>query len=157
MTASAWTPARIDRLRMLWLEGQTAEQIAADLKNGISRSAVLGKVHRLGLTAGRPGRPAVSKPPRPRPPADAEARPGTLRDPAPVPPALLPPSPVAEGVTLLALRRDQCRWPLGDACTGLLFCGLPVARGAFCAGHAAAAYRSPPGGTASLLALAGLA
>jgi len=47
-----WTEQRIEILRKLWGQGQTASQIAA-LLGGISRNAVIGKAHRLGLT-GRP-------------------------------------------------------------------------------------------------------
>ena len=47
-----WTEQRIDTLRKLWGQGQTASQIAAIL-GGITRNAVIGKAHRLGLT-GRP-------------------------------------------------------------------------------------------------------
>ena len=47
-----WTEQRIDILRKLWGQGQTASQIAAIL-GGITRNAVIGKAHRLGLT-GRP-------------------------------------------------------------------------------------------------------
>ena len=80
MTASAWTDDRIGRLKTLWLAGQTAEQIALDLANGITRSAVLGKVHRMGLSAGRPGRPPKRpgtgpKPPRLAPTGSLAARP----------------------------------------------------------------------------------
>ena len=59
MTASAWTEDRVGRLKTLWHEGQTAEQIARDLANGITRCAVLGKVYRMGLSAGRPERPVA--------------------------------------------------------------------------------------------------
>lgn len=77
MTASAWTDDRIGRLKKLWLEGQTAEQIARDLANGITRSAVLGKVHRMGLSAGRSGRPPKRPAVGPKPPrlAPANSRP----------------------------------------------------------------------------------
>ena len=47
-----WTEQRIETLRKLWGQGQTASQIAA-LLGGITRNAVIGKAHRLGLT-GRP-------------------------------------------------------------------------------------------------------
>jgi GcrA cell cycle regulator len=47
-----WTEQRIEVLRKLWGQGQTASQIAAIL-GGITRNAVIGKAHRLGLT-GRP-------------------------------------------------------------------------------------------------------
>ena len=61
----SWTDERVEQLRKLWLDGKSASQIAAELSNGITRNAVIGKVHRLGLS-GRvksPGQPA----PRPRP------------------------------------------------------------------------------------------
>ena len=46
-----WTEERVDRLKKLWSEGLSASQIAAQL-GGVSRNAVIGKVHRLNL----PGR-----------------------------------------------------------------------------------------------------
>jgi GcrA cell cycle regulator len=141
MTASAWTDDRIGRLKTLWLEGQTAEQIARDLANGITRSAVLGKVHRLGLSAGRAGRPpkraAVS--PRPPRPAPSRARPDT-------PILCSPPAPVQSGlVNVLSVRRYECRWPFGEPGTAeFSLCGRPIIRGAFCGSHAALAYRPAP-------------
>ncbi len=47
-----WTPEKTEQLKKLWNEGHTASQIAAMLGDGISRNAVIGKSHRLGL-AGR--------------------------------------------------------------------------------------------------------
>ena len=44
----SWTDERIDRLKAMWTEGSTASQIAEDL-GGVSRNAVIGKAHRLGL------------------------------------------------------------------------------------------------------------
>ena len=46
----SWTDERIDRLKAMWTEGATASQIADDL-GGVSRNAVIGKAHRLGLDA----------------------------------------------------------------------------------------------------------
>ncbi len=46
----SWTDERIDRLKALWTEGNTASQIAEAL-GGVSRNAVIGKAHRLGLEA----------------------------------------------------------------------------------------------------------
>ena len=48
----SWTDERVDLLSRLWLEGKSASQIAAALGGGLTRNAVIGKVHRLGL-AGR--------------------------------------------------------------------------------------------------------
>ena len=49
-----WSEERVELLTKLWAEGLSASQIAARL-GGVSRNAVIGKVHRLGL-AGRSGR-----------------------------------------------------------------------------------------------------
>ena len=46
----SWTDERIDRLKAMWEKGMTASQIAEDL-GGVSRNAVIGKAHRLGLDA----------------------------------------------------------------------------------------------------------
>jgi GcrA cell cycle regulator len=46
----SWTEERIDQLKRLWGQGMTASQIAEDL-GGVSRNAVIGKAHRLGLEA----------------------------------------------------------------------------------------------------------
>src|SRR5687767_15184090 len=53
----SWTDERIDRLKSMWAEGSTASQIAEDL-GGVSRNAVIGKAHRLGLES----RPSPVKP-----------------------------------------------------------------------------------------------
>jgi GcrA cell cycle regulator len=53
----SWTDERIDRLKKMWSDGATASQIADDL-GGVSRNAVIGKAHRLGLDA----RPSPVKP-----------------------------------------------------------------------------------------------
>ena len=56
----SWTDERIDRLKAMWADGSTASQIAEDL-GGVSRNAVIGKVHRLGLS-GRAKSPSSSVP-----------------------------------------------------------------------------------------------
>lgn len=53
----SWTDERIDRLKTMWEKGLTASQIAEDL-GGVSRNAVIGKAHRLGLQS----RPSPVKP-----------------------------------------------------------------------------------------------
>src|SRR6201987_4098283 len=60
-----WTDERVETLKKLWTEGLSASQIAAEL-GGITRNAVIGKVHRLGLS-GRAKSPS-SAAPRPRKP-----------------------------------------------------------------------------------------
>lgn len=54
----SWTDERVETLKKLWLEGLSASQIAAELGEGVTRNAVIGKVHRLKLS-GR-AKPATS-------------------------------------------------------------------------------------------------
>ena len=78
MTAG-WTEDRVGALKKLWLEGQSASQIAKQLGGGVTRNAVIGKVHRLGLsgraTPSQPARTAAFRPARTRttPPAQPSA------------------------------------------------------------------------------------
>ncbi|MDT9599854.1 GcrA family cell cycle regulator [Sphingosinicella rhizophila] len=62
----SWTDERIDQLKQLWSKGMTASQIAEEL-GGVSRNAVIGKAHRLGLQS----RPSPVKPNEPAPAAKA--------------------------------------------------------------------------------------
>ena len=61
-----WTDERVELLKKLWADGLSASRIAAEL-GGITRNAVIGKVHRLGLS-GRAKTPSssVSRPRKPR-------------------------------------------------------------------------------------------
>jgi len=65
----SWTDERIDRLKELWSQGKTASYIAEEL-GGVSRNAVIGKAHRLGLQS----RPSPVKPNEPAPKARAKVR-----------------------------------------------------------------------------------
>ena len=56
----SWTDERVETLKRMWNDGQSASQIAKEL-GGVTRNAVIGKVHRLGLsnrTGGQPAKPA---------------------------------------------------------------------------------------------------
>lgn len=79
----SWTDERIDTLKTMWEAGQTASQIAEAL-GGVSRNAVIGKAHRLGLQS----RPS---PVKPNEPAAAAAPVAIEPEPAPVEAALPPP------------------------------------------------------------------
>ena len=59
----SWTEDRVELLKKLWQDGLSASQIAGQL-GGVTRNAVIGKVHRLGLS-GRAKSPSNSSP-RPR-------------------------------------------------------------------------------------------
>ena len=80
----SWTEERIERLKTMWHDGATASEIAEKL-GGVSRNAVIGKAHRLGLEA----RPSPVKPGEehaaPAKPAKAEAAPPPKAAPAPAP------------------------------------------------------------------------
>jgi GcrA cell cycle regulator len=88
----SWTDERIERLKSLWTKGMTASHIADEL-GGVSRNAVIGKAHRLGLQS----RPSPVKPnePEPKPKAKAKEKvqpaPAAARSPA----AEAPQRPVA--------------------------------------------------------------
>jgi GcrA cell cycle regulator len=105
----SWTDERIEQLRQMWTNGHTASQIAETL-GGVSRNAVIGKAHRLGLQsrpspvkAGEgeaepaPAKPAVEKA-APVEKAAASAPAPTPAEPKPAPAAAAPvePRPAAD-------------------------------------------------------------
>lgn len=69
----SWTDERIDRLKKMWSDGSTASQIAEEL-GGVSRNAVIGKAHRLGLDA-RPSPVKAGEEKEKKPAAAAAAKP----------------------------------------------------------------------------------
>lgn len=99
----SWTDERVETLKKMWAEGQSASQIAKEL-GGVTRNAVIGKVHRLGLSNRVGGgvvegeEPEVAAPVTPRPEptpkpvvVEAPVRPAAPErvapEPRPVPPA----------------------------------------------------------------------
>ncbi len=146
-----WTDERVELMRRLWLEGHSASQIAKQL-GGVTRNAVIGKVHRLGLS----GRAAPSQPVRaafraPRPPRPAIAhapparRPAEVRSPTTAVVATRPPIRTDERgtATVLTLAAHMCKWPIGDPATAdFSFCGRRAGpEGPYCADHARLAYQ----------------
>ncbi|WJS84550.1 GcrA family cell cycle regulator [Paracoccus sp. TOH] len=105
----SWTDERVETLKRMWAEGQSASQIAKEL-GGVTRNAVIGKVHRLGLSnrseegeaapaaapvaEARPAAPAAAPPPEPKPAAAAapapQPKPAAAPEPAPEPAAAAP-------------------------------------------------------------------
>ncbi|WP_158966530.1 GcrA family cell cycle regulator [Chachezhania sediminis] len=69
----SWTDERVELLKKMWSEGQSASQIAKEL-GGVTRNAVIGKVHRLGLS-NRAGGPATAAKPAVAPAAEAKPKP----------------------------------------------------------------------------------
>lgn len=144
MSASNWTDDRVETLTQLWKDGASASQIARRL-GGVTRNAVIGKIHRLGL----PGRRPPSAPGARRSPPQG-ARSPRRRTPPPRP-AQLAPCPVVEDIpeigiaTIVSVRYGQCRWPIGDPLEAdFCLCGRTAVRGAYCARHGALAYRVTP-------------
>ncbi len=70
--AAGWTDERVELLKKLWMEGLSASQIAGELGEGVTRNAVIGKVHRLKLSA-------RAKPTNTTPRARPAARPAPRR------------------------------------------------------------------------------
>lgn len=63
-----WTDERVALLKKLWMEGLSASQIAGELSGGVTRNAVIGKVHRLKLSARAKPANVASRPKAPRAP-----------------------------------------------------------------------------------------
>ena len=78
----SWTDERVETLKRMWAEGQSASQIAKEL-GGVTRNAVIGKVHRLGLSNRTEEAPAEA--PAAAPEAAAPAAPEAKPAPAPKP------------------------------------------------------------------------
>jgi GcrA cell cycle regulator len=149
-----WTNERIDELRRLWGQGQTASRIA-ELLGGVTRNAVIGKAHRLGLR-GRPspirreeGHQAMPRAPRTAPAAaiaeelTRDSAAPVVENPAPLPPLPVeaPPAPIA-GKPLRSGTK-ACSWPVGDPKQpGFHFCGEEAVPGRpYCAAHCTQAYQ----------------
>lgn len=140
---NVWTDERVELLRKLWGDGLSASQIAGEL-GGVSRNAVIGKVHRLGLS-GRTKPPAAATGSRPRKeatPRAATTQPVSEASVEPQAPQPFAPAfeeaaiastapvtavvdiepvdqsgvvvPTSERVTIMDLREYMCRWPMGD-------------------------------------------
>ncbi|WP_210496833.1 GcrA family cell cycle regulator [Microvirga antarctica] len=155
-----WTDERVELLRKLWTDGLSASQIATELGN-VTRNAVIGKVHRLGLSGREKDKAAAAQ--RPRKAARAPSAPVAIPPQnrsnvvlAPVPrPAVVHEAPVlpveddeigvpvSERVTIMELRESMCRWPMGDPTKAeFRFCGARSIGGLpYCDHHARIAYQ----------------
>lgn len=124
MGKTTWTDERVEQLKTLWGAGRTAAEIAKELGDGLTRNAVIGKAHRLGLS----GRitPVQKKIDKPLPPETKQiaAKNG--------------------GISLLELTEKTCRYPYGDPQkSGFHFCGGNSLPGLpYCSHHAEIAYQT---------------
>ncbi len=153
-----WNDERVEQLKKLWADGLSASQIAAEL-GGITRNAVIGKVHRLGLS-GRTKAPASNAPRQRKPRAThmvRVARPAMRgntalaqaysydyeveADASPVENVI----PMGQRRSLLELNEQTCKWPIGDPATqDFYFCGGHAMSGLpYCAYHSRIAYQPP--------------
>lgn len=145
---ATWTDTDIAMLQRLWKEGQSATEIGKRL--GVSRNAVLGKLHRLALQESPDGKPV--KPARvqkQRPPAPPRRPKVKLVPPAPKP--ALPPVHIVDHsvikprpllMTTLTVGNGDCRWPVEGEKDATLFCGHNTHEGkVYCAYHCRTAYR----------------
>jgi GcrA cell cycle regulator len=109
----SWTDERVETLKKMWAEGQSASQIAKEL-GGVTRNAVIGKVHRLGLSnrVGGAGGPEEEEPVVAAAPAAARpADPVRMPDPRP---AVERPAPPASGATITPLPVRKAIIPAGQ-------------------------------------------
>ena len=101
----SWTDERVELLKKMWGEGQSASQIAKEL-GGVTRNAVIGKVHRLGLSNRTAGATPAKAEPKEKP---APAAPKAEAKPKPAPktePARPAPPPAAETKPAIPARRQ---------------------------------------------------
>jgi GcrA cell cycle regulator len=143
MFPSNWSDGRVEQLKSLWQEGLSASQIANTMGN-VTRNAVLGKLHRLGLLAKskevRRARPNSSVPRCPRSRSSKVSRPALIAEPDPF--------TFEDGnfVTLETVNDRMCRWPIGDPETGdFHFCGHARKAGScYCDAHMQRAHQPGP-------------
>lgn len=156
-----WTDERVETLKRLWTAGLSASQIAAEI-GGMTRNAVIGKIHRLGLgqrvadpqRAARKSTGTRNPKPRRQLVRTQQADGTILEQIVPyVPESLPPPDPqfmcTLEELGALQSEKDaesvRCRAPFGDPGTdGFRYCGTPGAQlpGPYCAFHRRAFYQA---------------
>ncbi len=157
-----WNDERVEQLKKLWSEGLSASQIASRL-GGVTRNAVIGKVHRLGLSGRATTSRMKSHRPRPRAASAAAAkrivskgRFATTGNPAlrqiyqgdvePFQPSVEElVIPLAERKSIQTLTECNCRWPIGDPqMADFHFCGKTKVPGLpYCEFHARRAFQPP--------------
>ena len=154
-----WTDERVELLKKLWSDGLSASMIAAEF-GGITRNAVIGKVHRLGLS-GRAKAPSssVPRPRKPRAPSQFLRAPRPMTrgntalaprafldlepEPEPEPELLDNVIPIGQRCSILQLTEATCHWPCGDpGSPEFFFCGGKTVNSLpYCAYHARVAYQ----------------
>jgi len=142
MTAK-WTHERLELLKELWADGDTARAIATQLGPEFTRNAVIGKAHRMRLEPRKiiEDHPQQCEPDQPAPvPTPREPRRPSIR----LRLLLRTERPPGGPLTVLDLTDKTCRWPIGDVgVEGFHFCGAgPEDESPYCAPHRRTAYQS---------------
>ncbi len=148
--AFEWTPAHISTLIALWTEGVSTIEIGRRLD--VTKNAVVGKVHRLGLpkrVSPIGSKPRERKPATPRTSAPARKSAAVKtavalsQEPRPTPAS--EPVPDANPVSMEQLSGGMCSWPEGEpGKEDFHFCGAPILEGKpYCLSHCARAYVRP--------------
>jgi GcrA cell cycle regulator len=151
-TPSTWNEKNVSLLRQLWAEGHSGEKIARTI-GGFTRSAIMGKIHRMGLPTRRSAAEAarrkrhgsVTRPSRTQQPLYEQQSKG-------LPAAIAEVMPPEGGVHILDLTSNHCRAVIGKGDDGLQrYCGAPkrrdiefrdrLAHSAYCAAHSALYYQ----------------
>ncbi|MEM6460560.1 MAG: GcrA family cell cycle regulator [Pseudomonadota bacterium] len=162
----SWTDERVERLKKLWADGLSASQIAAEL-GGVSRNAVIGKVHRLSLPGrAKSGGSSASRAKRvstssrsngygartaatrsiPRTSGATALKHDIIAD-AIAEVELRPMEdvvvPIYRKLTLTELTDKTCKWPVGDPMQeDFFFCGADCGEsGPYCSYHSKLAYQ----------------
>ena len=152
-----WGEGMVASLRGLWREGLPTRKIGGLM--GITKNAVIGKAHRLGLAIhadanlSRSQRSVTERPPRPRRENKAPFRVAKkLKPPREVIEIIDDDIPMGQRRQTLELTDMTCRWPIGDPCKGyhdnpdFYFCGaLPDDGSPYCSIHRARSRRAPRG------------
>lgn len=159
----SWDDGRIEQLKKLWSEGLSASQIASEL-GGVTRNAVIGKVHRLGLSGRAKAKPASVARPRAKTIVKQQAPimrstgsggGGGVRgnlavaevldveliaQPKPRENVVIP---MSRRISIMELREGVCRWPLGDPLhADFAYCGSDCSVGkTYCEAHARIAFQ----------------
>jgi GcrA cell cycle regulator len=155
----SWTDERIELLKKLWTDGLSASQIAGEL-GGVTRNAVIGKVHRLGLSGRTKQTSVAASRPRQKPAAPRPVQRTTLvtrvsggnalaaqflveTTPAPVVIEEEVVLPMSRRVQIMELREGMCRWPMGDPLAAdFVFCGADCTFGKpYCNFHGRIAFQ----------------
>lgn len=149
---NVWTDERIEKLKELW-PTMPASEIAKIL--GVTRNAIIGKTHRLGLVKGQSVAPEKLAARKTEKAARKAKKPPVEKPAATAVPTVAVEAPVEQpvGIPLFDLRHDQCHWVIGEP-ENFSCCGAPASSpgSAWCAAHRKIVYVPPRNRNLSKLA-----